>query len=83
VTRHGPGTLTAEHSTNQRDVFTKICQDFGATSAECNGEDDYIHHIHLLVRYPPNVLITALMSSPQRNLRPSIPPVTARYGQDL
>jgi putative transposase len=65
VTKHRPGTLTAEHSTNQRDVFTKICQDFGATPAECNGEDDYIHHIHLLVRYPPNVPITALMSFPK------------------
>ena len=80
MTKHRPGTLTAEHSTNQRDVFTKICQDFGATPAECNGEDDYIH---LLVRYPPNVPITALMSSPKGTSAHPSPPVTARYGQDL
>jgi putative transposase len=59
-TNYRRGVLTAGHITYQRDVFTKICQDFGATPVECNGEDD---HIHLLVECPPKIPITTLMNS--------------------
>jgi len=42
------------------EVFAKVCEDFGATLAECNGEDD---HVHLLVEYPPKVPVAALVNS--------------------
>jgi putative transposase len=60
VTTYRPGVLTAEHITHLRDVFTKVCGDFGATLVEYNGEDD---HVHLLAEYPPKVSITALVNS--------------------
>jgi len=42
------------------DVLGKACDDFGATLAECNGEDD---HVHLLAGYPPKVTVSALVNS--------------------
>jgi putative transposase len=42
------------------EVFGKVCEDFGAVLAECNGEDD---HVHLLVEYPPKVPVAALVNS--------------------
>ena len=48
---------TAEHITHLRDVLTKACQDFGATPAERNGQDN---HIHPLAGYPPKVSGTTL-----------------------
>jgi putative transposase len=38
----------------------KVCDDFGATLAACNGEDE---HVHLLVEYPPTVTVSALVNS--------------------
>jgi putative transposase len=52
--------LTAEHLTHPRDVFTKACENFGATLVECNGENG---HVHLLVECPLKVPLTALMNS--------------------
>jgi putative transposase len=60
VTNYRRGVLTAGHITYQRDVFTKICQDFSAGPVECNGEDD---HIHLLVECPPKIPIVTLVNS--------------------
>jgi putative transposase len=41
-------------------VFRNVCGDFGATLVECNREDD---RMHLLVEYPPKMLVSALMNS--------------------
>ena len=41
-------------------IFTKVCKDFGAELIECNGEDD---HVHLLVVYPPKVVLSKLVNS--------------------
>lgn len=41
-------------------VFAKVCEDFGAVLAQCNGQDD---HVHLLVEYPPKVPVAALVNS--------------------
>ena len=38
----------------------KVCEDFGATLDEFNGEDD---HVHLLVSYPPKVALSKLVNS--------------------
>ena len=41
-------------------VFNKVCDDFGVSLLECNGEQD---HIHLLVHYPPKVTLSKLVNS--------------------
>lgn len=37
-----------------------VCEDFGATLTEFNGERD---HVHLLVQYPPAVTLSRLVNS--------------------
>ncbi len=56
-TNYRRGVPTAEHTTYLREVFTKACQDFGATLAERNGQDN---HINPLAGYPPEVSNTTL-----------------------
>lgn len=41
-------------------VMRKVCEDFGATLTEFNGERD---HVHLLVHYPPKVALSVLVNS--------------------
>lgn len=60
VTRYRRGVLTGEHHHFLREVFTKVCTDFGAWLNECDGEDD---HVHLLVEYPPQIAISRLVNS--------------------
>jgi len=43
VTKYRRGVLTGEHLDYLRSVFADVCQDFGATLAEMDGEDDHIH----------------------------------------
>lgn len=35
-------------------IFSEVCEDFEAELLEFNGEDD---HVHLLVKYPPKVVV--------------------------
>jgi putative transposase len=60
VTKYRRGVLTAEMIGYLADVFAKVCEDFGAEPAECNGKDD---HVHLLVEYPPKIPVAALVNS--------------------
>ena len=60
VTKYRRGVLTGEMIRFLVPVFGKVCQDFGAVLAECNGEHD---HVHLLVEYPPKVAVSALVNS--------------------
>lgn len=60
VTRYRRGVLTGEHHDLLREVFAKVCADFGAHLVECHGEDD---HVHLLVEYPPQVAVSKLVNS--------------------
>ena len=60
VTKYRRNVLTGEMIDYLADVFGKVCDDFGATLAECNGEDD---HVHLLIEYPPKVTVSALVNS--------------------
>ena len=60
VTKYRRGVLTGEHHAFLREVFDKVCADFGAALVECNGEDD---HVHLLVEYPPQIAISRLVNS--------------------
>ena len=41
-------------------AMREVCEDFDATLAEFNGEDD---HVHLLVQYPPTVQLSRLVNS--------------------
>jgi putative transposase len=60
VTKYRRNVLTGEHHDFLREVFDKVCADFGAALTECNGEDD---HVHLLVEYPPQVAVSKLVNS--------------------
>lgn len=42
------------------EVFASVCEDFEAELEEFNGETD---HVHLLVRYPPQVSLSKLINS--------------------
>ncbi|QXX76516.1 IS200/IS605 family transposase [Methylovirgula sp. HY1] len=61
-------------------IFTKVCKGFGAELIECNGEDD---HVHLLVVYPPKVVLSKLVNSlkgvSSRLLRERRPEMRGRY----
>jgi putative transposase len=67
-----------------RDIFTKVCTDFGAELGACDGEDD---HVHLLVTYPPKVAISALVNSlkgvSSRLLRQHRPDIAQRYWKGM
>jgi putative transposase len=52
--------LTGEHNRYLAGVFAKVCSDFGAVLAECNGEHD---HVHLRAGYPPKACAAALVNS--------------------
>jgi hypothetical protein len=43
VTKCRRGVLTGEHLDYLRSVCADVCQDFGATLAEMDGEDDHVH----------------------------------------
>jgi putative transposase len=63
-----------------RDIFAKVCTDFGAGLRACDGEDD---HVHLLIDYPPKVAISVLVNSlkgvSSRLLRQRRPDIARRY----
>jgi len=63
-----------------KNLFSKVCNDFGATLVEFNGEDD---HVHLLVNYPPKIAIAKLVNSlkgvSSRKLKLHHPEVANRY----
>ena len=60
VTKYRRGVLTGDMIGYLTEVFGKVCEDFGAILAECNGEDD---HVHLLIEYPPTVELSRLINS--------------------
>ena len=63
-----------------RTTFAAVCEDFGATLSEFNGEPD---HVHLLVNYPPKVAVSGLVNSLKgvsaRRLRQDRPDIAQRY----
>lgn len=60
VTRYRRGAMNDEMLTRCEEIMRKVCDDFGATLAEFNGEDD---HVHLLVHYPPKIALSSLVNS--------------------
>lgn len=63
-----------------RATFAAVCEDFGATLDEFNGEVD---HVHLLVHYTPKVAVSGLVNSLKgvsaRRLRKDRPDLAKRY----
>lgn len=63
-----------------RATFAAVCEDFGATLDEFNGEVD---HVHLLIHYPPKVAVSGLVNSLKgvsaRRLRQDRPDLAKRY----
>ena len=60
VTKYRRDVFTKDILENLREIFASVCQDFESTLVEFEGEDD---HVHLLVRYPPKVSVSALVNS--------------------
>ena len=68
-----------------RDLFDKVCTDFGVELTEFDGEAG---HVHLLVNYPPTVslskLINSLKGASSRRLKTLHPELKKHYwGQTL
>jgi putative transposase len=61
-------------------IFSNVCDDFGATLIEMDGEKD---HVHLLIEYPPKVSVAALVNSlkgvSSRLLRKHLPLMSQYY----
>lgn len=60
VTKYRRGALTDAILTDCEAVMRKVCDDFGVTLDEFNGEDD---HVHLLIRFPATVQLSKLVNS--------------------
>lgn len=60
VAKYRRRVFTKQVLQNLRDIFSCICDDFGAQLTEFDGEID---HVHLLVNYPPNVSVSKLVNS--------------------
>lgn len=86
VTKYRRGVLSDRALEVIRDAAASVCQDFDARLVEMDGEDD---HVHLLVEYPPTVMLSRLVNSlkgvTSRVLRArAFPEVTAKlWGSHL
>ncbi|MDQ2763022.1 MAG: IS200/IS605 family transposase [Pseudomonadota bacterium] len=84
VTKYRRKVLDEGATSALRDIFAKICDDFGAELKACDGEDD---HVHLLVEYPPMVLLPTLVNSlkgvSSRLLRQHRPDIVRRYWKNV
>jgi putative transposase len=80
VTKYRRGVFSPAAHDTLREVFAKVCGDFGAKLVACDGEDD---HVHLRVEYPPQVQLSRLVNSlkgvSSRLVRQRHPEVARRY----
>ena len=60
VTKYRRDVFTQEILNDLRIIFASVCKDFESELIEFNGEDD---HVHLLVNYPPKVMVSKLVNS--------------------
>ena len=84
VTKYRRRVLDEAATATLRTIFAKVCEDFGAELRACDGEDD---HVHLLVEYPPTVLLPTLVNSlkgvSSRLLRQQRPDIARRYWKNV
>ena len=78
VTKYRRRVLDEAATATLRTIFARVCEDFGAELRACDGEDD---HVHLLVEYPPTVLLPTLVNSlkgvSSRRLKQEFPAINA------
>jgi len=60
VTKYRGNVFTKTILEELRNIFHKVCKDFGAELMEFEGERD---HVHLLVNYPPKVSVSKIVNS--------------------
>ena len=84
VTKYRRRVLDEPATATLRTIFARVCEDFGAELRACDGEDD---HVHLLVAYPPTVLLPTLVNSlkgvSSRLLRQQRPDIVRRYWKNV
>ena len=84
VTKYRRRVLDEAATATLRTIFAKVGEDFGAELRACDGEDD---HVHLLVEYPPTVLLPTLVNSlkgvSSRLLRQQRPDIARRYWKNV
>jgi putative transposase len=80
VTKYRHDVFRANHLDRMAEVMAAVCQDFGCTLVEFNGEAD---HVHLLVNFPPTVALSRLVNSlkgvSSRRLRAEFPELARHY----
>lgn len=60
ITKYRSNVFTHDMLTACENIIREVCESFGATLDEFNGETD---HVHLLVRYPATVTVSKLVNS--------------------
>ena len=84
VTKYRRRVLDEAATATLRTIFARVCEDFGAELRACDGEDD---HVHLLVEYPPTVLLPTLVNSlkgvSSRLLRQQRPEIVRHYWKNV
>lgn len=60
VTKYRRDVFTSDMLTACETVMREVCEKFGATLTEFNGETD---HVHLLIHYPATVQVSKLVNS--------------------
>ena len=80
VTKYRRNVLSALAVRDLKTIFAKVCDDFESELIECDGADD---HVHLLIVYPPKIILSRLVNSlkgvSSRRLREDRPEISGRY----
>jgi putative transposase len=80
VPRYRKRVFDADALARLHNIFRVVCADFETDLVEFNGETD---HVHLLVRYPPKISLSALVNSlkgvSSRRLRQERPDIARKY----
>lgn len=84
VTKYRRKVFTPDTLDSMHNIFSYICESFGASLVEFEGEQD---HVHLLVNYPPKVAISKLVNSlkgvSSRKLREKHPELSKQYWKSM
>jgi len=80
VTKYRHRVFGEEHLVALEKIMQDVCDDFGVTLVEFNGEAE---HVHLLVEYPPTVQVSRLVNSlkgvSSRLMRRDFPDLVRHY----
>lgn len=80
VTKYRKKVFTATAINILNIIFSEVCANFDAQLVEMDGEKD---HVHLLIEYPPKIVVSKLVNSlkgvSSRLLRKHLPNLTKYY----